>query len=124
VTPDSARRSTWPNRRERAEGIETLARNGVKIIATAGQDLDLSTSAGRVVAGVLGELDTHEVEQMSERIRDEQAQRAKAGLSRAACTTAEDWPAAYAHVTGATLIDLASAPVYPQTASAPLRLTG
>jgi DNA invertase Pin-like site-specific DNA recombinase len=70
----------WRNRRQRAEAMEHLAGHGVRIVATGGQDLDLSTSSGRVIAGVLGELDTYETEQMAERLREEAYQRARNGL--------------------------------------------
>ncbi|WP_207974673.1 recombinase family protein [Parafrankia sp. BMG5.11] len=70
----------WRNRIERANALETWAARRIRIVATKGQDLDLSSSSGRVVAGLLGELDTYEIEQMSERHRDESDQRAQAGL--------------------------------------------
>ncbi|WP_203042763.1 MULTISPECIES: recombinase family protein [unclassified Frankia] len=70
----------WRNRKERAQGMEHLGKHLVRVIATGGQDLDLSTSSGRVITGILGELDTYETEQMSERLRDEAVQRAKDGL--------------------------------------------
>ncbi|CAI7977502.1 site-specific DNA recombinase [Frankia sp. Hr75.2] len=70
----------WRNRIERATEMQECADHRIRIVATNGQDLDLSTSAGRVVAGLLGELDTYEVEVNSERSRDEATQRAKLGL--------------------------------------------
>ncbi|WP_018639760.1 recombinase family protein [Parafrankia elaeagni] len=71
----------WRNRIERASEMQVCTDHRIRIIATNGQDLDLSSSSGRVVAGLLGELDTYEVEVNSERSRDEAAQRAKLGLS-------------------------------------------
>lgn len=58
----------WRNRRQRAEGIELLAKHRIRIVATKGQDVDLSTAAGRAYVGLVGEFDTLEVEQASERI--------------------------------------------------------
>jgi DNA invertase Pin-like site-specific DNA recombinase len=67
------------NRRERMETYEDLARHGVRIVCTKGADLDLSTPAGRMVAGILGEVDAHEVEQAGERIRRSKKQAAEEG---------------------------------------------
>jgi len=61
----------WRNRRQRAEAMELLAPWGVLLAATQGSDLDLGTPSGRMVAGILGEVDSHEVEQNAVRIRDE-----------------------------------------------------
>src|SRR3954464_11079894 len=52
----------WRNRRERAEGIETLQRARVSVAAVRGPELDLSTAYGRGMAGLLGEFDTMESE--------------------------------------------------------------
>ncbi|MDT3439123.1 recombinase family protein [Pseudofrankia sp. BMG5.37] len=70
----------WRNRKQRAEAMEPLAQWGVLLAATQGSDLDLSTPSGRMVAGILGEVDSHEVEQNAVRIRDEIEQRARHGL--------------------------------------------
>src|SRR4051794_31109976 len=43
----------WRNRRERAEGIEMLARHRVSVSAVKGPELDLSTAYGRGLAGLL-----------------------------------------------------------------------
>lgn len=67
------------NRRERMETYELLAKHGVRIVCTKGPDLDFSTPAGRMVAGILGEVDTHEIEQLATRVSDSHLQAAKEG---------------------------------------------
>lgn len=57
----------WRNRRERADGIERLSKARVGIILIKGNDIDLTTAAGRAMAGLLGEFDTMESEVKSER---------------------------------------------------------
>jgi site-specific DNA recombinase len=57
----------WRNRAERAAGIELFRAHGVSVLCCKGPQLDLTSAAGRMLAGVLGEFDTFEVEQMSER---------------------------------------------------------
>ncbi|MFE0133796.1 recombinase family protein [Streptomyces sp. NPDC059037] len=69
----------WRNRRERAEGIETLRKHGVSVLCVKGPELDLTTASGRLLAGLLGEVDTFEVEQMSEREQREMRQRVERG---------------------------------------------
>ncbi len=69
----------WRNRRERAEGIEILRKHGVSVLCVKGPELDLTTAAGRLLAGLLGEVDTFEVEQMSEREQREMRQRVERG---------------------------------------------
>ncbi|GAB2714872.1 recombinase family protein [Streptomyces bullii] len=69
----------WRNRRERAEGIEILRQHGVSVLCVKGPELDLTTAAGRLLAGLLGEVDTFEVEQMSEREQREMRQRVERG---------------------------------------------
>jgi DNA invertase Pin-like site-specific DNA recombinase len=59
----------WRNRRERAEGIERLARAKVGIILVRGSDIDMTSAQGRAMAGLLGEFDTMESEIKSERVR-------------------------------------------------------
>jgi DNA invertase Pin-like site-specific DNA recombinase len=70
----------WRNRVERAKGIEILRRAGVSVYACKGPDLDLSTAYGRGMAGMLGEVDTMEVEIKGERTEAAQRQAAEAGL--------------------------------------------
>ena len=69
----------WRNRRERAEGIERLARARVSVIAVKGPDLDMTTAYGRAMAGLLGEFDTMESEVKSERVLLKVAELAEAG---------------------------------------------
>ncbi|MFB7596953.1 recombinase family protein [Streptomyces sp. NPDC056160] len=69
----------WRNRRERAEGIELLRKHEVSVLCVKGPELDLTTAAGRLLAGLLGEVDTFEVEQMSEREQREMRQRVERG---------------------------------------------
>ncbi|WP_269858767.1 recombinase family protein [Streptomyces sp. RPT161] len=69
----------WRNRRERAEGIEKLRKHGVSVLCAKGPELDLTTAAGRLLAGLLGEVDTHEVEQKSEREQRAMRQRVEQG---------------------------------------------
>ncbi len=57
----------WRNRRERADGIERLKTAQVSLAAVKGPDLDLTTAQGRMLAGLLGEVDTAEVEIKGER---------------------------------------------------------
>ncbi|ETA00421.1 hypothetical protein CcI156_19940 [Frankia sp. CcI156] len=66
-------------RRERMETYELLAKHGVRIVCTNGPDLDFSTPAGRMVAGIMGEVDAHEVEQLATRVSDSHLQAAKEG---------------------------------------------
>jgi len=70
----------WRNRRERAEGIETLRKHEVSVLCVKGPELDLTTASGRLLAGLLGEVDTFEVEQMSEREQREMRQRVERGV--------------------------------------------
>ncbi|MFD5234757.1 recombinase family protein [Streptomyces qaidamensis] len=65
----------WRNRRERAEGIEILRKHEVSVLCVKGPELDLTTAAGRLLAGLLGEVDTFEAEQMPEREQREMRQR-------------------------------------------------
>lgn len=69
----------WRNRAERAAGIEKLRQHGVSVLCVKGPDLDLSTASGRLLAGLLGEVDTHEVEQKSEREQRAMRQRVEQG---------------------------------------------
>lgn len=69
----------WRNRRERAEGMEILRKHAVSVLCVKGPELDLTTAAGRLLAGLLGEVDTFEVEQMSEREQREMRQRVERG---------------------------------------------
>ncbi len=70
----------WRNRRERADAIEVLQRAEVRIVAIKGAELDLSTATGRMVAGVIGEMDAFESEVKGERVKRAMQQRAEMGL--------------------------------------------
>lgn len=70
----------WRNRRERAEAMEVLRDRHVSVVAVKGPALDLSTAAGRMIAGVLGEFDTAESEIKSERVARAARWRAENGL--------------------------------------------
>jgi DNA invertase Pin-like site-specific DNA recombinase len=74
----------WRNRRERAEAIERLARARLSIVAVKGPDLDLASAAGRMLAGVLGEMDTHESEVKGERVARAALERAQEGRANGA----------------------------------------
>ncbi len=74
----------WRNRRERADAIDRLARARVAVAAVKGPDLDFSTAAGRMLAGVLGEFDTHESEVKGERVARAALQRAQEGRANGA----------------------------------------
>lgn len=69
----------WRNRRERADAIDALRRMRVSIALVKGSDLDLSSAAGRMVAGLLGETDTMESELKAERVARAAQQRAEQG---------------------------------------------
>jgi site-specific DNA recombinase len=69
----------WRNRKERAEGIETLKAAMAQVTPFKGPALDCSTAAGRALVGLLGELDSWETDTMTERLQREVQQRAEAG---------------------------------------------
>lgn len=69
----------WRNRRERADGIERLAKARVSVLACKGPDLDMTTAYGRGMAGLVGEFDTMESEVKSERIQAKVLELAEAG---------------------------------------------
>jgi DNA invertase Pin-like site-specific DNA recombinase len=52
----------------------------VSVLCVKGPELDLTTAAGRLLAGLLGEVDTFEVERMSEREQRKMRQRVERGL--------------------------------------------
>lgn len=70
----------WRNRAERVKGIELLSKAGIRIEATKGQSLDLSTAQGRAMAMIIMEFDTLEVEEKGERTVLAQAEAARNGL--------------------------------------------
>lgn len=75
----------WRNRRERAHAIETLSQARVSVALVKGSDLDLTSAAGRMYAGILGEFDTAESEIKAERVARAASQRAQEGRANGAC---------------------------------------
>ncbi|MBH0777288.1 recombinase family protein [Nocardia bovistercoris] len=75
----------WRNRKERAHAIEVLSKARVGIALVKGSDIDLTSAAGRMYAGVLGEFDTAESEIKGERIARAAKQRAEEGRANGAC---------------------------------------
>jgi site-specific DNA recombinase len=75
----------WRNRKERAEAIETLSKARISVALVKGSDLDLTSAAGRMYAGVLGEFDTAESEIKAERVARAARQRAEEGRANGAC---------------------------------------
>ncbi len=74
----------WRNRRERAEAIELLRARRVGVVCVKGPELDLSSATGRMLAGLLGEFDTHESEVKGERVARAAEARARAGQANGA----------------------------------------
>jgi site-specific DNA recombinase len=69
----------WRSRPERAEAIGVLSAARVGVALVKGSDLDLTSAAGRMYAGVLGEFDTAESEIKAERVARAAQQRAEEG---------------------------------------------
>lgn len=69
----------WRNRGERAHGIDALGRAKIIVLPIDGPQLDLTSAAGRMIAGMLGEVDTGESETKGERIKDAVLERAQEG---------------------------------------------
>ncbi len=69
----------WRNRRERAEGIDTLKARRVSIVSVKGPDFDLSSAYGQAMADLLGAFDTMESSVKAERMRSKIEQTALAG---------------------------------------------
>lgn len=83
----------WRNRTERAAAIDRLGAKGLKVIAIRGQEMDLGTAYGRMMAGFVGEFDTAESEVKSERLKRAALQRAQEG--RAAAFVSFGWKRVY-----------------------------
>ena len=83
----------WRNRKERAEAIDTLSKARISVALVKGSDLDLTSAAGRMYAGVLGEFDTAESEIKAERVARAARQRAEEGRANGAC--AYGWKRVY-----------------------------
>lgn len=69
----------WRDRRERAAGSDLFMRLGVRVLPVRGPELDFSSAAGRLVANILGEMDTHESAVKSERQQRKAQELAQAG---------------------------------------------
>jgi site-specific DNA recombinase len=74
----------WRNRRERAEAIDLLRAKRVGVVCVKGPELNLSSATGRMLAGLLGEFDTHESEVKGERVARAAEARARAGQANGA----------------------------------------
>ena len=83
----------WRNRSERADAIENLSKARISVALVKGSDLDLTSAAGRMYAGVLGEFDTAESEIKAERVARAAKQRAQEGRANGAC--AYGWKRVY-----------------------------
>ena len=83
----------WRNRKERAEAIDTLSKARISVALVKGSDLDLTSAAGRMYAGVLGEFDTAESEIKAERVARAARQRAEEGKANGPC--AYGWKRTY-----------------------------
>ena len=83
----------WRNRKERAEAIEILSKARISVALVKGSDLDLTSAAGRMYAGVLGEFHTAESEIKAERVARAARQRAEQGRANASC--AYGWKRVY-----------------------------
>ena len=66
--------------RDRLNLVETCRTAGVSIVLVRGSDMDLTTAAGRLFAGLLGEVAQHEIDVKSERHRRQAQQAAEAGM--------------------------------------------
>ena len=74
----------WRNRAERAAAITRLGQLRIGVAAVRGPELELTTAAGRMIAGVLGEFDTMESEVKGERVARAALQRAQEGRANGA----------------------------------------
>jgi DNA invertase Pin-like site-specific DNA recombinase len=75
----------WRNRKERADAIEALSKARISVALVKGSDLELTSAAGRMYAGVLGEFDTAESAITAERVARAARQRAEEGRANGAC---------------------------------------
>lgn len=69
--------------RDRLNLVDTCRTAGVSIVLVRGSDMDLTTAAGRLFAGLLGEVAQHEIDVKSERHRRQALQAAEAGMPAA-----------------------------------------
>lgn len=68
-------------RRQRVDVYEALAAHGVSLLVLKGHDVDLTSAAGRLAAGILAEVAAHEVEIQSERTQRALRRRREKGLA-------------------------------------------
>jgi DNA invertase Pin-like site-specific DNA recombinase len=73
----------WRNRSERGAAIDRLGAKGIVISPIRGSELDLGTAQGRMMAGVVGEFDSNEVEVKVERQKRANVQKAQEGRRHA-----------------------------------------
>lgn len=73
----------WRSRTERAQAMEVLSKAQVNVCLVKGSDIDLTSAAGRAVAGILGEMDTMDSELKAERVARAAQQRAEEGRPNA-----------------------------------------
>lgn len=85
----------WRNRRERADGIQLLQQHRIALISVKGPELDMSSAASRMIAGILGEFDTGESELKAERVQRAALTRANEG--RAHGRVAYGWRREYTY---------------------------
>jgi len=85
----------WRNRAERAQAFELLREHRVSVVAVRGPELDMTSAAGRGIAGLLGEFDTMESEVKSERVKRAAQQRRAEG--RANGPVLYGWRREYVH---------------------------
>ncbi|WP_172651090.1 recombinase family protein [Rhodococcus opacus] len=83
----------WRSRQERAAAIDALSDARISVALVRGSDLDLTSAAGRMYAGVLGEFDTAESEIKAERVARAAKQRAERGQANGGC--AYGWTRVY-----------------------------
>jgi len=92
----------WRNRAERGQAINRLGRLKIGVAAVRGPELDLSQASGRMLADILGSMDTMESEQLSERVQRAALQRAREG--RAHAVVSYGWQRVYEHDTHGRVI--------------------
>ncbi len=74
----------WRAKVERAVGQQAFAQAGVSITTVSGPEFDFSTATGRMLAGVVSEIDAYESELKRERVARASEQRAAEGKANGA----------------------------------------
>lgn len=90
--------------RDRLTLVEACRVAGVSVALVRGSDIDLTTAAGRLFAGLLGEVAQHEIDAKSERHKRQVQQAAQAGLPGGG-------PRAFGYRKGGMELDPAEAPL-------------